>query len=1071
MKRFVSLTLCFALVAFAGSALAASTGRTADRDMSEYNIAVEGDNVVLTSSTSNAALRFKEAAGPDTFAIFGYTDEPTQGKFQDVNGVVPDRQGWIGVDQTDLPVFWQISTFNADNLNGNGAGNNAAWSGQSAAQKPGWSNTPGYGNGWNDIIIFKSGPVANTAAGQTVALDFFFNYDTEPGYDFFSVEYDSAGTWVSLFSQSGSSADTNGVFQAPGVSFATAQNAHGFIYTGGDYGGANSDEVVARIRVSSDGGWSDEDGLWPTSGGAGQADDITITWSDGTNTENFEAGFSGMWLPDKSVFAGDFSKVLAKISDIDPCRENITPLMTFIDVGQIVNNSASSAQIPGYPIQTSGAISPNWSYGEAQGHVVNFDGGLSAGQVSLTNEVYSPEITWDLPGTADDGVDVSGAFIRWSNWTHLPLINGMFYVWHVRSTTDGVAWTSWQDRNFVYYGGGVATWANITQNVTDLLLQSPLKVQMALGVWDYASIFAFPGTDSTPSPAMDNAAFVKYKIQGPSFATRTIDTANDGFAVSGGLDVSTAAARGGLDIPFDMARDIATGNDPNNDPGDSVIADIVAVIPGSAITDMRMVWVLDKNPLFEDALRAAPARVKDQNVVAGATQWSGEVVHDTSTTSAGAIIDDRFFFDLPDVDLIYPGDKLRYFIQATDNGGRVTTLPGNTTGFATGAGYNRAYTVRGLPSYSDAAGTQPTKLILNDFGRRGGENEFLSAMGQLGFVEGVDYDTYTTQGPSSGVSNTIGSAGRHGATPDQLGGYDTILYLTGNLSTFILSDGSNVDNNDKADDIGVLTQWHSKPGIRNMAHFGDYIANGLNLPDGSAAGGIYVSTVLGVGLTDSDVRDEIDNQTTPTVRALDVNFATEFVAFGGCLGINQFDSITALAGAARGHGFVDLTNGVYPSIAASVIHDRVELGDRKVDMTFPYSLNFVYSKNAKAAGNTSARTELLREIFGFFGVASGGGNIVGAPAAKAISMAVYPNPFNPQTTVKFANLPEKANGSVKVYDLRGQLVATLHSGEFSKASFVWNGTDRNGVSVASGVYMIKGQADGFQQVVKVALVK
>ena len=86
-------------------------------------------------------------------------------------------------------------------------------------------------------------------------------------------------------------------------------------------------------------------------------------------------------------------------------------------------------------------------------------------------------------------------------------------------------------------------------------------------------------------------------------------------------------------------------------------------------------------------------------------------------------------------------------------------------------------------------------------------------MGQLGLVEGLDYDTYTVQGPTSGVGNGIGSAGAHGANADQLAGYNTIVYFTGNLSTFTLSDGSDSGSNDKGDDLGVLTAWHALPDL------------------------------------------------------------------------------------------------------------------------------------------------------------------------------------------------------------------------------------------------------------------
>lgn len=1087
MKRFLSLTLCLSLVVFAGSALAAAQSDSPARDFSEYEIAVPGEGVVLHSSASNSSLRFKEAAGPDTFALYGYVDGYTnttapdedEGRFQ-TSGFIPDElnqngaNGWISVDLTDNPVFWQISDFNAENLNGNGAGNLAAWCGQTVAQQPGWSDAPGYGNGWTDILRFKE-TVSNTAAGQTVALDFYFNHDTEPGYDYFNVEYDSAGSMVTLLSVDSSNKDASNIFQAPGVQYSTTP-AGDIVYVGNDYGGDNNDEVVIELSVTSDGAWSDEDGLWPTDGGAAQVDDITVTTAEGTTFEDFQSGsFTAPWIPAKAPFHGDFAKVRPKLGDIDPCSENETPLVTFIDAGQTVVNSASAALIPGYPTSTGGETSLNWNYGIPGGWVLNYNGGLSAGQVAMSNEIWSPEISWDTdPNVVDasDDIDVAGARIRFDVWQHLPLANGLFFLWSVRSSDDdGASWTSWANRNFVYYGGGVSLWNAVDVNVTDLLLNTPTDVQMSIGAVDIAGPFGLPGNDATPSPAFDNTGFYKHRVAGPAHSTRQIDLANDGFPVSGSIDA--AGNKGALDIPFDMSRDVAVGDDPANDPGDSIIVDILAVIPGTSIADMRMHWVLDKNTFFDD-VRSAPNRAKDVNVVTGATQWSGEVLHDTSTTTAGAIIQDRFFFDLPDVDFLQPGDVLRYYIASTDDAGNTSTFPANTTGFTTGEGYNRGFTVRGLPSITDAAGTQPSKLIYNDFGRRGGENDFLNAMGQLGFVEGVDYDTYTTNGPSSGVSNGIGSAGAHGANADQLANYDTIVYFTGNLSSNIMSDGTDGGTGlDKSDDLGVLTAWHNLAGPRYMVHFGDNLFSGMTAE--TPAGGTYVTTILGADLQDADVRDDIDGQTAPLVRPIDPGFVTEFVAFGGCLGLNQFDRVEPLAAASRGHGFVDGSNAIYPNTAASIIHDRLVPdpgGDRKVDISFPFGFIYVYSPNAKAAGNEGARTTLLREIFDYFGVPSGGGNVVSAPAAKAIEMAVYPNPFNPTTTVKFANLPKQANGSVKVFNLRGELVSTLHAGEFGeKSQFVWNGTDNNGASVASGVYMIEGQADGFRQVIKVALVK
>jgi FlgD Ig-like domain len=1023
----------------------------------------------LVSTSSYSVL---SKAPTDTFYLYGGPGT-NEGKFQAVVGPIAERQGWIGVDLTDKPVYWQVSTFNAENLGGHGPGNNAAWSGQTTVQQPNWISAPGYGDSWNDRLLFRSGPLADPSMGQTVNLDFVFNYNTEVGYDFFSVEVDSAGTWITLYSTSGTNA-LGGVFANPGVQYSTVAT-RSISYAGGDYGGANGDEVVIRLRFTSDAGWSDQDGLWP-SFGAVQIDDISVTWSDGSDFEDFESGsFDGQWRGWRTLFAGDFSQVwpLFQEGGLDPCRENNTPVMAFVDAGQEVGNAASSAQIPGYATSTGGITSIIWSYGVPGAWVVNFDGGLSLrpvrrDRVPLYNEVWSPPIDWDLPGSDDDAIDITGARFRFSVWAHLPLFNGMFFVWHVRTSADGVVWGDWVDRNFIYYGGGIAAWASVEFDITDLLSSRPRKVQLALGVIDYSDLFF--GGDATPSPVFDDIAFMKYRIGGPVISASEANLANDGFPVSGSIDASTASSRDALDIPFDMARDIATEKDLRIDAGDSIVVDTVAQIPGTTLSDIRMVWVLDRNPLFEDAIRSVPARATDENVVIGPTQWSGEVLGDSALTSAGIAVPDRYYFDLPDQDLIYPGDVLRYYIRATDSEGRVTTLPEETTGFVSGAGYDRTFTMHALPSLLDASGSQPPKLVLNDFGHRGEEDELYGAFDQLGLIRGTDFDVYTTQSPVSGISNSIGSTGHHGASAGQLSGYDTIVYLTGNLSSGGLSDGSGIGQNDKSDDLGVLTTWHSLSGARNVVYFGDYVASILS--DYGSAGATFRQTIMNVGLNDYDVRDEINTQTTPTVRPLGVNFATQFVAYGGCPGVNQFDSIRALPGATRGHGFVDLTGGIYPDIAASVIHDRIINGDRKIDMTIPFAFMFVRDNVSKTVGSTSVRAELMREIFSFFGVPSGDpGSATVAPSTAAPSMSVFPNPFNPRTVVRFIGLAATATGSVRIYNTRGELVATLHDGEFTRSEFVWDGTDSNGRSVASGVYMIEGQADGFRQVEKVAVLK
>lgn len=84
----------------------------------------------------------------------------------------------------------------------------------------------------------------------------------------------------------------------------------------------------------------------------------------------------------------------------------------------------------------------------------------------------------------------------------------------------------------------------------------------------------------------------------------------------------------------------------------------------------------------------------------------------------------------------------------------------------------------------------------------------------------------------------------------------------------------------------------------------------------------------------------------------------------------------------------------------------------------------------------------------------------------------FPNPFNPSTTIRFS-LPQGGPVSLKIYNIRGQLVKTLVDGftEAGRHQAVWNGTDEAGTTVASGIYFCRFSANGFVEVKKMALVR
>lgn len=81
----------------------------------------------------------------------------------------------------------------------------------------------------------------------------------------------------------------------------------------------------------------------------------------------------------------------------------------------------------------------------------------------------------------------------------------------------------------------------------------------------------------------------------------------------------------------------------------------------------------------------------------------------------------------------------------------------------------------------------------------------------------------------------------------------------------------------------------------------------------------------------------------------------------------------------------------------------------------------------------------------------------------------YPNPFNPETMIKF-NILSEGMTLVEVYNHAGQLVTTLHKGSLKAGShsLKWNAMENN---ATSGVYFVRVSQNSKQLSSKMLLVK
>jgi len=85
---------------------------------------------------------------------------------------------------------------------------------------------------------------------------------------------------------------------------------------------------------------------------------------------------------------------------------------------------------------------------------------------------------------------------------------------------------------------------------------------------------------------------------------------------------------------------------------------------------------------------------------------------------------------------------------------------------------------------------------------------------------------------------------------------------------------------------------------------------------------------------------------------------------------------------------------------------------------------------------------------------------------------IYPNPFNPETTVAFS-IKQDSKVSVDIYNVLGQKVKTLVNTNLKAGNhtYRWDGKDNNNRSVTSGIYFLKMKAGSYSTTSKMVLMK
>jgi len=116
-----------------------------------------------------------------------------------------------------------------------------------------------------------------------------------------------------------------------------------------------------------------------------------------------------------------------------------------------------------------------------------------------------------------------------------------------------------------------------------------------------------------------------------------------------------------------------------------------------------------------------------------------------------------------------------------------------------------------------------------------------------------------------------------------------------------------------------------------------------------------------------------------------------------------------------------------------------------------------------------SETDTTKKISASYGSATNLTEETGVPENYSLSQN-YPNPFNPTTTIEY-QIPTESKVLIVIYDLLGRKIKTLVNDTKIAGLYriIWDGTNINNRTSASGVYLIKMDADNFKETRKLLL--
>lgn len=564
---------------------------------------------------------------------------------------------------------------------------------------------PGYGNGWDQRWTTKD-CLSVTGA---VTVSFQARWDMEADYDYAMVEYrfcsgPTTGEWVPV----------NGTIGSPRIS--GTGNSAGATFTFTEPLGT----VHIRLRVVTDGAFSDEDGLLDTDG-AIIIDELHVDDASGVVVplEPFDDEPTGStdaddWDGEDAAFGDHAGLVLgSNMVQEDPYVYNASCMWAFIEAP--VNNFSCGHEP--LPAVRKGPINEQF----------------------MENEIWSPEISFTGP------LDY-GTALAFDVYRDLPLDNLVTYRWRVRELLVGSdCWGPWKTNHSVYFGSE-PVWHRRAFDLTPYLSPSFTisKIQVAIGVVDMYPLWnGVHGTGACHShaPMFDNVT-VSRVFNGRTHVAHSLSLFQDRFAEDGTL---TGTVR------MDGAED-----------------DLLRIQVADASDDIATPGVF---------LHVKNLPNKSGPIISGGQQWpyvpSMSDAEWSVLQMAPTGIDHEYTVDLNDA-LYQPGDVVQYYISSVSKGGIWSYWSHFTGNGSEVTARQHLMEISCLP-------TPPPQVVeralyVDATSGLGAQPLIENSMNNLGLL----WDRFDRNAPRNNLANSLGSLIKN---PLLLQNYKFVLWDTGDVTS------------------------------------------------------------------------------------------------------------------------------------------------------------------------------------------------------------------------------------------------------------------------------------------------